>query len=447
MAYASVLDCARSQIGVKENPPGSNNVKYNTWYYGHPVSGSWYPWCAVFISWCFYQTGIYNRIAGVSNKAGCDPYMRWAKAARLWEQKPKVGALVLFDWDNDGSADHIGIVETIISNSKIITIEGNTSLSNDSNGGEVMRRTRYASDILGYIYVDTTAPKPEPVIGFDRIAGKDRYNTAKATALYVKNYDTVVLASGKSYADGLSGAYLARCKKAPLLLVDPDHLVDIVHFIKQRPTINTVYIMGGDGAIPTTLEVLLEGYNVKRIAGATRYETNLEALKESTIINKQLIIASGQGYADAICASKIARPTLLVNNALKPWQLNYIKEQGFSAFYIFGGTAAVPTEIEAELSKLGEVSRYAGTTRYETAAKVAAKFYPNATAAIIASGKGYADGLVAANLGDYPILFADPDNTKPARTYLSARSLSKVYVIGGTGAISDTTVNWALTKL
>ena len=205
--------------------------------------------------------------------------------------------------------------------------------------------------------------------------------------------------------------------------------------------------MGGDGAIPTTLEALLEGYTVKRIAGATRYETNLEALKESIIFNKQLIIASGQGYADAICASMIARPTMLVNKTIKPWQLDYIKEQGFNKFYIFGGQAVVSTEIEVELGKLGEVMRDAGTTRYETAAKVATHFYPDATTAVIASAKGYADGLVAANVGDYPILFADPDNTKAARTYLSTRNLSKVYVIGGTGAISDITVNWALTKL
>lgn len=157
MAYKSILEAALSQLGTKENPRGSNNVKYNTWYYGHEVSGPGYAWCAVFVSWCFYQTGIYDRLDGLTNKAGCDPYMRWAKARGYWSSKPKVGALVLFDWEGDGSADHIGIVESFSGNT-VISIEGNTAIGNDSNGGEVMRRTRYASDILGYIHVDGTAP-------------------------------------------------------------------------------------------------------------------------------------------------------------------------------------------------------------------------------------------------------------------------------------------------
>lgn len=48
-----LVEIANSQIGVKESPSGSNNVKYNTWYYGNPVSGEWYPWCCVFVEWCF----------------------------------------------------------------------------------------------------------------------------------------------------------------------------------------------------------------------------------------------------------------------------------------------------------------------------------------------------------------------------------------------------------
>lgn len=445
--YASVLDCARSQIGVKENPPGSNNVKYNTWYYGHEVSGDWYPWCAVFITWCFWQTGILDRLNGISNKAGCDPYMRWAKAKSLWEQKPKVGALVLFDWDGDGSADHIGIVEAIISNSKIVTIEGNTAIGNDSNGGEVMRRTRYSSDIIGYIYVDTSAPEPKPVIPFERIAGKDRYNTAKATANKKGSFTKVVLVSGKGYADALSAAYFAKEKKAPILLVDPDHVIDIVRYIRLRPAITNIYIIGGDGAVPSSIETLLEGYHIERLAGDTRYETNIEVLKACQAPNKQLIIVSGQGYPDGLVAGMINRPTMLVNKALRSWQLEYIKEKGFTKFYVLGGTAAVSEEIETELSELGEVMRDAGDNRYQTACKVAEHFYPNATTAVLVTGKGYADGLAAANLGEYPLLYADPNATDAARAYLSYRNLKTAYVVGGTGAISDDTANWALTKL
>ena len=50
---AKLLEIAASQVGIKEVPTGSNNVKYNTWFYGRSVSGSDYPWCAAFVSWCF----------------------------------------------------------------------------------------------------------------------------------------------------------------------------------------------------------------------------------------------------------------------------------------------------------------------------------------------------------------------------------------------------------
>lgn len=37
-----LLTIARKQLGICENPPGSNNVRYNTWYYGREVMGSAY---------------------------------------------------------------------------------------------------------------------------------------------------------------------------------------------------------------------------------------------------------------------------------------------------------------------------------------------------------------------------------------------------------------------
>lgn len=60
-AYASskdredVINLAKSECGTTEWPPNSNNVKYNTWFYGHAVAGASYPWCAAFISWLFSQ--------------------------------------------------------------------------------------------------------------------------------------------------------------------------------------------------------------------------------------------------------------------------------------------------------------------------------------------------------------------------------------------------------
>jgi hypothetical protein len=64
---------------------------------------------------------------------------------------PEAGDLVLFDWDSDGVCDHIGIVERP---SPLVTIEGDTSSTNNSNGGQMMRRTdRSSSDIAAFVHV------------------------------------------------------------------------------------------------------------------------------------------------------------------------------------------------------------------------------------------------------------------------------------------------------
>lgn len=48
-----IVATAEAEVGVKESPRNSNNVKYNTWFYGHSVKGSAYPWCMTFVCWLF----------------------------------------------------------------------------------------------------------------------------------------------------------------------------------------------------------------------------------------------------------------------------------------------------------------------------------------------------------------------------------------------------------
>ena len=72
-----LLTITRKQLSVREDPPNSNNVRYNTWYYGREVSGSAYPWCAVFVQWCFAQASVKLP----KRTASCGDLMRAAKAA------------------------------------------------------------------------------------------------------------------------------------------------------------------------------------------------------------------------------------------------------------------------------------------------------------------------------------------------------------------------------
>lgn len=49
-----IIAIANGEVGITEYPPNSNNVKYNTWFYGKQVQGKNYPWCCTFISYIFY---------------------------------------------------------------------------------------------------------------------------------------------------------------------------------------------------------------------------------------------------------------------------------------------------------------------------------------------------------------------------------------------------------
>jgi hypothetical protein len=67
------------------------------------------------------------------------------------------GDLVCYDWSWDGEYDHVGIFERWTGGGAMDVIEGNTSPSNDSNGGEVMRRNRLPST-QGTVFVRVSEP-------------------------------------------------------------------------------------------------------------------------------------------------------------------------------------------------------------------------------------------------------------------------------------------------
>lgn len=106
-----IIALARTQVGTAEIPPGSNNVVYNTDYYGGPVSGGSYPWCCVFIWWLFWKLGLSTEFCGGAKTAYCPYVVNFARNTGRWitgaDFKP--GDLFLYDWDGDGIADHIGL--------------------------------------------------------------------------------------------------------------------------------------------------------------------------------------------------------------------------------------------------------------------------------------------------------------------------------------------------
>ncbi|MEL4859838.1 CHAP domain-containing protein [Pseudoflavonifractor phocaeensis] len=139
-----ILELARSQLGVKEAPAGSNRVKYNTAYYGREVSGGAYPWCCAFIWWLFREAGAPELFYGGGKTASCTTLYNWYRRQGQAVEKAEIrpGDLVFFNFDgNPAVMNHIGICESV-EPGYVTTIDGNTGTTNEANGGAVMRRRR-----------------------------------------------------------------------------------------------------------------------------------------------------------------------------------------------------------------------------------------------------------------------------------------------------------------
>lgn len=136
------LDWCARQVGTAEQPKGSNNVIYNTRYYGGPVSGGAYPWCCAFV-WCgFDELGLSALFCGGEKTAYCPFVVNWARQHGRWVSGGyQPGDLLLYDWNGDGVADHIGVC-VAVSGSKLTTVEGNVDEA-------VCRLTRSASAAMG----------------------------------------------------------------------------------------------------------------------------------------------------------------------------------------------------------------------------------------------------------------------------------------------------------
>ena len=164
MTQAEIIcDWARNQIGICETPPGSNDVVYNTLYYGHAVSGDRYPWCMAFV-WCaFSLNDMSSLFYGGKKTASCTTLMRWAKSVgQFYGEGFRAGDIIFYNFDDDDMSEHTGIIVETHGDTDLRVVEGNC-------GNEVK----------------LTKPKPSTILGVFRPKYKEAqpsapsYNTCK----------------------------------------------------------------------------------------------------------------------------------------------------------------------------------------------------------------------------------------------------------------------------
>jgi len=132
----AIVEVALTQLGNEGGQP------YWSWYgFDGRVE-----WCACFASWCADQCGYLE--SGIIPKFSlCSDGVDWFKGRGQWQDKnyePQAGDFIFFDWGNDGSIDHVGIVEKC-ENGTVYTVEGNS--------GDACRQQSYpvgSSSIYGY---------------------------------------------------------------------------------------------------------------------------------------------------------------------------------------------------------------------------------------------------------------------------------------------------------
>lgn len=141
-----IIEIATAELGVKEYPANSNKTKYGEWFGVNGVA-----WCAQFVSWVYDRGGFpLGNIGFPKGYAGCATgVIHFTKKGQV-TKNPEPGDIVFYDWNKDKKSDHTGIFVRWIDKEKgtFEAIEGNTSMSNQSNGGIVMLRVRNISLVL-----------------------------------------------------------------------------------------------------------------------------------------------------------------------------------------------------------------------------------------------------------------------------------------------------------
>ena len=294
---------------------------------------------------------------------------------------------------------------------------------------------------------------------FTRLAGADRYATAAALSQSrFSTATTVFVATGAAFPDALAGAPAAARANAPILLTARDGLPAATANELARLRPSTVVVLGGPGAVGEGVVAQLRGYSpsVVRWWGTNRFET-AAAISRNTFGAgvSTAYVAIGRSFPDALSGGGVAGrdggPILLVDrDAIPAATATELARLRPGRIVVLGGPGPVSDGVVAGLagySTSGSVSRLAGADRYATSVAISQAAYGagGSDAAFVATGTNFPDGLSGgpvAALVPGPLLLVSPTQL-PGSVAAELQRLAPdtVYVIGGTGAVSNGVVN------
>lgn len=148
---AEALAAATTQIGVQEQPKGSNSGRHVDLYLKSVGLKPGYSWCMAFVYWCVSAAAASLGLKNPLVKTGgvLDQWNR-NKLRLLPARSSAVKPGDIFIMDLGKGLGHTGFVERI-TGGLVHTIEGNTNDEGSREGYEVCRRERALSSIKGFI--------------------------------------------------------------------------------------------------------------------------------------------------------------------------------------------------------------------------------------------------------------------------------------------------------
>ena len=301
-----------------------------------------------------------------------------------------------------------------------------------------------------------TAREPRTV----RIAGRDAISTAvQVSKAGWKTSTYVVIANSTAFADAIAGTPLAGAYGCPILLSGKSSLSAVTAAEIRRLKATRVFVLGSTASLSNKVVTQLKAgrRQVTRISANDRY--SLAAAIAAKVRAKAgkpafAIVVGGTDYASGLAASAVAArsrvPILMTARTSVPAATSKaLRQLGVKRTVVVGATSAVSTAVER---KLPGAMRIAGTSRYDTAAKVAEWALAGTSAGIsfrrpvVASGVYLADSMAAGALGGRfaaPLLLtalgSDGRPVKACADELASHcgQVQTIYVVGATSHVSE----------
>ena len=193
---------------------------------------------------------------------------------------------------------------------------------------------------------------------------------------------------------------------------------------------------------------------LSRLAGPSRYATAAAVSAAAYDHADTVLLATGRDFPDALAGAAVAgrfdAPVLLTDPiVLPPETAVELARLQPRRVVVLGGAGAVSETVVTTASRAAggaDVERLAGADRYATAAAIAG-LVPASSTVLLATGRDFPDALAGAAVAgrfDAPVLLTDPAVLpEPTARLLATRRPTHIFVLGGTGAVSQAVVTAA----